>query len=180
MTQTEDTGSPEPKHADPLCLLLPLGLWLELPDTRANRRGIMILSRCLRRADGRPLVTYEHIAQALGYADRRHMHNYWAEFEACGRDLLAYLSRRKQVDAEVVVCCEQIWRVHPLWTPAQVQAEVVRRLPEKGALLSVQNIRTAGQQVGFLGVQQAVRRQVAEGPGARSRRRVDRGVVRAG
>ena len=76
---------------------------------------------------------------------------------------MAYLSRRKKVDAEVVVCCEQIWRVHPLWTPTQVQAEVVRRLPEKGALLSVQNIRTAGQQVGFLGVQQAVRRQVAEG-----------------
>ena len=42
-------------------------------------------------------------------------------------------------------------------------AEVVRRLPAKGATLSVPNIRTAGQQVGFLGIQQALRRQVAEG-----------------
>jgi len=163
MTQTEDTGSPAPKQAETLCLLLPLGLWLELPDTWTNRRGIMILLRCLRRADGRPLVTYEHIAQALGYADRRNVHNYWAEFEACGQDLLAYLRRRKKVDAEVVACCEQLWRAHPLWTPEQVHAEVVRRLPEKGATLSVPNIRTAGQQVGFVGVQQALRRQVAEG-----------------
>ncbi len=163
MTPKEDTGSPAPTQADPLCLLLPLGLWLEIPDTWANRRGIMILLRCLRRADGRPLVTYEHMAQALGYADRRNVHNYWAEFAACGHDLLAYLSRRKKVDAEVVACCEQIWQAHPLWSPVQVHAEVVRRLPQKGATLSVPNIRTAGQQVGFLGVQQTLRRQVAEG-----------------
>src|SRR5712691_5295490 len=163
MTPKEDTGSPAPTQADPLCLLLPLGLWLEIPDTWANRRGIMILLRCLRRDDGRPLVTYEHMAQALGYADRRNVHNYWAEFAACGHDLLAYLSRRKKVDAEVVACCEQIWQAHPLWSPVQVHAEVVRRLPQKGATLSVPNIRTAGQQVGFLGVQQTLRRQVAEG-----------------
>jgi hypothetical protein len=54
MTQTEDTGSSEPKHAAPLCLLLPWGLWLELPDTWANRRGIMIWLRSLRRAARRP------------------------------------------------------------------------------------------------------------------------------
>jgi hypothetical protein len=78
-------------------------------------------------------------------------------------DLGAYLRRRKEVDDEVVACCEQVWRAHPLWTPAQVHAEVVRRLPVKGATLSVPNIGTAGQQVGFLGTQQALRRQVAEG-----------------
>jgi hypothetical protein len=163
MTQTEDIGSPASKPAALLYLLLPLGLWLELPDTWANRRGIMILRRCLRRADGRPLVPDEHIAQALGYAERRNVHNYWAECEACGRELLAYLSRRKTVDAEVVACCEQIWQAHPLWPPAPVQAEIVRRLPEQGARLSVPNLRTAGQHVGFVGVQQALRRQVAEG-----------------
>ena len=40
---------------------------------------------------------------------------------------------------------------------------LIHRLPEKGATLSVDNIRTAGEQVGFLGVQQVLRRQVAEG-----------------
>jgi hypothetical protein len=163
MTQTDDTGLAASKPVPPWHVLLPVGLWLEVPDTWANRRGVMILLRWLRRADGRPLVTYDEIAQALGYADRRNVHNYGAEFEACDSDLLAYLRRRKKVDDEVVACCEQIWRAHPLWTPAQVHAEVVRRLPEKGATLSVPNIRTAGQHVGLVGVQQALRRQVAEG-----------------
>jgi transposase-like protein len=163
MTQTEDSGSTEPRQPATLCILLPMGLWFELPDTWANRRGAMILLRGLRRRDGWPLVTYEHLAHALGYADRRNVHNFWAEFEACGADLAAFFQRRKKVDAEVVAHCEQIWLAHPLWSCAQVLAEFRRRWPEPGALLSEQNIRTAGHQVGFLGIQQVLRRQLAEG-----------------
>src|SRR6266853_1741888 len=110
MTQTEESGSTAPRQPDTLCILLPMGLWFALPDTWANRRGAMILLRGLRRRDGWPLVTYEHLAQALGYADRRNVHNFWAE-------------------------------------------------SEPGALLSEQNLRTAGHQVGFLGIQQVLRRQ---------------------
>jgi hypothetical protein len=77
--------------------------------------------------------------------------------------LAAFLRRRKKVDAEVVARCEQIWTAHPLWTCAQVLAEFRRRWPEHGAQLSEPNIRTAGHQVGFLGVQQVLRRQLAEG-----------------
>jgi transposase-like protein len=44
-----------------------------------------------------------------------------------------------------------------------VLAEFRRRWPEHGAQLSEPNIRTAGHQVGFLGVQQVLRRQLAEG-----------------
>ena len=86
MPQSEDTGSAAPRHPETLQILLPRGLWCELPDTWANRRGAMILLRGLHRRDGWPLVTYEHLAHALGYADRRNVHNFWAEFEACGRD----------------------------------------------------------------------------------------------
>ena len=163
MTQTEESGSTAPRQPDTLCILLPMGLWFELPDTWANRRGAMILLRGLRRRDGWPLVTYEHLAQALGYADRRNVHNCWAECETCGGDLAAFLPRRKKVDAEVVARCESIWQAHPFWTCAQVLAEFRRRWPEQGAELSEQNMRTAGHQVGFLGVQQGLRRQLAEG-----------------
>jgi hypothetical protein len=123
----------------------------------------MIVLRGLHRRDGWPLVTSEHLAHALGSADRRNVHNFWAEFEACGSDLAAFVYRRKQVDAEVVARCEPIWKAHPLWTCAQVLAEFRRHWPDQGAALSEQHIRTAGQQVGFWGVQQALRRQVAEG-----------------
>jgi transposase-like protein len=163
MTQNHPNGSATPKPPEIFQLFLPMGLWFELPDTPANRRGAMILLRGLHRRDGWPLVTYEHLARELGYADRRNVHNFWAEFEACGGDLAAFLQRRKKVDAEVVARCEQLWKAHPLWRCAQVLDEFRKRWPECGAQLSEQNIRTAGHQVGFLGVQQVLRRQVAEG-----------------
>jgi hypothetical protein len=159
MTQTEESGSTEPRQPDTWCILLPMGLWCALPDTWANRRGAMILLRGLRRRAGWPLVTYAHLAQALGYADRRNVHNCWAEFEACGADLAAFLPRRKTVAAEVVAHCEQIWQAHPLWSCAQVLAECRRRWPAPGALVSEQHRRTAGHQVGFLGIPQVLRRQ---------------------
>ena len=101
--------------------------------------------------------------KALGYADRRNVHNFWAEFETCGGDRAAFIQRHKKVDAEVVARWESIWKAQPLWTCAQVLAECRRRWPEQGAELSAQNRRTAGHQVGFLGVQQGWRRQGAEG-----------------
>jgi hypothetical protein len=113
MTQNHPNGSATPKPPEIFQLFLPMGLWFELPDTPANRRGAMILLRGLHRRDGWPFVTYEHLARELGYADRRNVHNFWAELEDCGSDLAAFLPRRKKVDAEVVARCEQLWKAHP-------------------------------------------------------------------
>jgi hypothetical protein len=123
----------------------------------------MILLRGLRRRDGWPLVTYDHLARALGDADRRNVHHCWAEFAACGAALAAFFQRRKNVGAAVVAHCEQIWQVHPCWSGAQVLTEFRRRWPGPGAQLREQNIRTAGHQGGCLGGQQVLRRQLAEG-----------------
>jgi len=90
MTQSDPNGSAPPRPPDIFQIFLPMGLWFELPDTPANRRGAMILLRGLHRRDGWPLVTYERLAQQLGYTDRRNVHNFWAEFEACGSDLAAF------------------------------------------------------------------------------------------
>ena len=161
--QIEDTDFFESEQAESLQIRLPGGLWLEMADSWANRRGLMIFLRSLRGPDGRFLMTYEAIAGELGYADRRNVHNFWAEFEACGEDVEAYLRRKKKVDFEVIALCEQIWKAHPLWSGVQVYEELVRRFPERGADLSEQNVRTAGHQIGFLGVQQVLKRQLAEG-----------------
>lgn len=164
MTHIEkDTDFVEPGQVELLCIDLPGGLRLEVTDSWANRRGLMIFLRCLRGPDGQSWMTYEEIAQQFGYADRRNVHNFWMEFHACGEDLEAFLSRRKKVDAEVVALCEEIWKAHPLWSAGQVYAELVRCFPQQGEGLTEQNIRTAGHQVGFLGVQQVLRRQLTQG-----------------
>lgn len=158
----EDTAESGEEQVETLLLKLPGGLWVEMPETGSNRRGLMIFLRCLHTAEGRPLVTYEQLAEALGYADRRNVHNFWMEFKACG-DLEAFLVRRKKVDAEVVARCEQIWQRHPLWSAAQVYKEYKQRWPQQGVTLSEANIRTAGHQVDFLRIQSVLRRQLQEG-----------------
>lgn len=159
----KDTFTSIPDPAEWMWLTLPGGMWVEMPDTWANRRSLMIVLRCLRTAEGRPRVSFEQLAEKRGYADRRNVHNYWMEFESCGGDLEAYLARRKKVDAEVVARCEQLWQAHPLWSAAQVYEEYKQRWPEQGAGLSEANIRTAGPQSSFLKLQQILRRQLQEG-----------------
>ena len=159
----EDTDFFDLRQDESLQIKLPGGLWLEVADSWANRRGVMIFLRCLRRPDGRALLTYEEIARQLGYADRRNVHNFWMAYEACGEDLEAFLRRRKKVDKELVGLCEQIWEAHPLWTGVEVHAELVRRFPQQAEGVVLDNVHTAGHQIGFLGLQQVLRRQLREG-----------------
>lgn len=163
MTEYEDNGIEGGTQGERLILSLPDDLSLDVADSNANRRAIMILLRCLRRSDGTPFLTYDQLAAVLGYADRRNVHNYWMDFCASDQDLLAYLTRRKKVDADVVSVCEQLWYEHPLWSVRQMHAEVVARLGEEGMGLSEQNIRTAGGQVNFLKIQRRLKKQVQEG-----------------
>jgi hypothetical protein len=163
MPQREDPLDTIEKQTEWMPLKLPGGLWVEMPDTWSNRRGLMIVLRCLRTAEGYPLVTYERLAEGLGYRDRRNVHHFWMEFEACGSDLEAFLVRRQKINAQGVARCEQIWRAHPLWNAVQVHAEFMRRWPQQGAGLREANIRTAGPHIGFLGIQQVLRRQLQEG-----------------
>ena len=163
MTDMEDTLKLSEEPEKKVVLKLPDGLWVEMPDTGSNRRSLMIVLRCLRTSEGRRWVTYERLAEELGYADRRNVHNFWMEFEACGYDLEAFLVRRKKVDAQVVQRCESIWQAHPLWSAAQVYEEYQQRWPAHAATLREANIRTAGHQLSFLKLQQVVRRQLQEG-----------------
>jgi len=91
--EVEDTDFFELGQGEPLQIKLPGGLWLEMADSFANRRGLMVFLRCLRSPDGRPLMTYEGIAKEFGYPDRRNVHNFWMAYLSCGEDLGAYLSQ---------------------------------------------------------------------------------------
>ena len=166
MTQSEADGSAPPRPPKTLQILRPMGVWCARPDTWSNRRGAMSLLRGLHRRDGWPLVPYEPLAQALGYADRRTVPTFWAECETCGGALAAFLPRRKTVDAEVVARCASLWNAQPCWTCAPVLAAFRRRWSAHGAALRAQNMRTAGHQVGLGG---ANRGCVGSWPQARRR-----------
>ena len=164
-----------------LWLPLPGGLWVEMADSWANRRGRMIFLRCLRTAAGRPLVSYERLAEGLGYADRRNVHNFWMEFEACGSDLEAFLLRRKKIDGSgrgsmradlaspsLVECRPGAYRIR-----SSLAATGGRRC---GKLISARR----GHHIGFLGHPAGLASAVAGRLSGLPRRSADRAVAGSG
>ena len=66
----------------------------EFQDTGKNKKAVFVFLRSLCSPEsGKPLFTHETIARAFGYADRRNIQNYVGEFERCGEDFQAFLSR---------------------------------------------------------------------------------------
>ncbi len=65
-----------------------------LPATKVAKKMLMILLCLFVNEKGKSLLTYRQIAGLLGYPDRRNVNNYWREFDSCGRDMLAFLTRK--------------------------------------------------------------------------------------
>jgi hypothetical protein len=59
-------------------------LWCEFLDPWANRKVLFGVLRALRVPEtGKPLVTYQDLAEGFAYPDRRNIHNFLQEFQAC-------------------------------------------------------------------------------------------------
>jgi len=123
------------------------GFCIRFPDTGKNTRVLWLLLRGCYADDsgGKPLFTHEQIATAFGYKHRQNIQNFEQEFTKCGRDLLAYLQRKRKVDVSVVEAVAEVLRQHPLAPATDLCPLVQTRLdrPE----LTPANIRTALQQV---------------------------------
>ena len=57
MTHRQDRPDGTLEQEQRVCIRLTDEVRLEFPDTWTNRRGLMIFLRCLRDAEGRPLVS---------------------------------------------------------------------------------------------------------------------------
>ena len=78
--------------------------WLE--DTSSNRKAMVVLLRSLEDELGKPLFTYDQLAQVLESPNRQAAHEPMQEFEGCGGDMLDFLARKRKVDGEVVSAVE--------------------------------------------------------------------------
>jgi transposase-like protein len=117
-----------------------------LQDTWSNRKVLFILLRAFICVEtGKPLFTYQQLADVFGYRHRQNIQNFWQEWEQSGCDLRSYLQRRRKVDPEVVQAVREALRRRPLATAVHLCGEVAARLerPE----LTPANIRTALEEV---------------------------------
>jgi transposase-like protein len=99
-----------------------------LPDTAANRQGVVVFLRWLTDEGGKPLFTHQELAGVLDSANRQAAFNHLQEFNDCGRDFLFFLSRRKKLDSTVVQAIQAELLKDPFATCAQLQDRVNARL----------------------------------------------------
>jgi len=118
--------------------------WCEFLDTWANRKILFGVLRALRSPEtGKPLVTYQELAEGFAYPDRRNIHNFLQEFQACEADFEQYLRRKRKVDAAAAVT-EEV-RQAPLESESVLGERVAARLGRDD--LSSANIPAALEQV---------------------------------
>jgi hypothetical protein len=91
------------------------------------------------------VYTFQEIAEAFGYADRRNVHNYWREFVACGQEFFAFVRRKRKVDDIVVAAVEAELRTN-LWSSlSALCAGTNQRLGRSD--VTVANIQAALEQI---------------------------------
>jgi len=114
----------------------------ELADTKSNKKSCMVWLRGLRSPkNGKVLYTYQEIAEAFGYSDRRNVNNYWREFEACDKDMLNFLVRKRKVDRTVVEAVGEELKGNLQCSLSHLCTQVNDRLGRSD--LTPANIRTA-------------------------------------
>jgi len=142
--------------------------WGEFLDTWANRKVLFGVLRALRSPEtGKPLVTYQELAESVGYPDRRNGQNFLQECEACAEDFTGSLRRKRQVDAAVVAAVTVEVRQAPLALASALCQRVAGRLPR--AELSPANIHAALEPISCTVIREPLRRAGETGGGPRKK-----------
>jgi transposase-like protein len=130
-----------------ISITTPDGYW-ELPndEEKQNRKSLSIFLRAwCDPATGKPVFTYQQIADALGYGDRRDVHNFWRQFDDCGRQFRDFLHRKMKVDDTVVEAVKDELRKDLLISAPAICDQVSQKLERSD--LTEANIRAALEKV---------------------------------
>ncbi len=76
--------------------------WPNDEEKQNKKRVSIFLCAWCDPQSGKPLCTYQHIADALGYKARQDPDNFWRAFKACGKQFRDVLQRKMKVDDRVV------------------------------------------------------------------------------
>lgn len=134
----------------------------DIRDTWANRKVVFVILRTLRNPEtGKPLFTYQGLAEALGYADRRNRHNFWQEFQHRVEDFEAYLRRQRKVNVEVVEALVAEL-AHDLLADKEAFARGVKQRLKRNDL-SAANVAAGLEQISCAQIRGLLKQQVAAG-----------------
>ena len=133
-----------------------------LPLTASNRKAMIVFLRLLMNKTGKPLFTYKELSAIVGSNNRQASSGHMEHFCACDKDMLASLSRRRKVDAEVVEAVRlELLQNRLLQKCSELCATVNSRL--KRTDLTESNISAALDQIPYGSVHPELRNQLSNG-----------------
>jgi len=134
----------------------------EIHDTWENRKVWFVMLRGLRSPEsGKPLFSYQRIAEAFGYKARQNINNYVREYEQCDENLFDYLRHKRKVDPVVVEVVRDELVRDVLVKSGALRKRVNERLGREDVTSA--NIRVALEQIPCTVIRRRVLREIEEG-----------------
>jgi transposase-like protein len=134
---------------------------LTLSDTPENRQVAVVVLRCLRDAEDRPLFTLQQVAQIVESEHRQAAGCHVDTFRAGGETFKALVLRQRKVDEVVVEAVRAEVLREPLVETVELCRRVNARLGRED--LSVVNIEAALAQISCREVRRVLRGQLERG-----------------
>ncbi len=110
---------------------------------------------------GKPLLTYQAIADVFGYEDRRNINNVVREYTKCNENFFDDLRRKRNVDARVVEAVKEELRDNVLVKSDVLRDRVNQRLRRRD--LTSDNITAALEQIPCTAIRSIVLREIEKG-----------------
>lgn len=136
--------------------------YCNIHDTWENRKVWFVIVRSLcSPKTGKPLFSYQCIADAFKYKARQNINNYVREYEDCDENLFDYLRHKRKVDPVVVEAVRQELGKDGLVRTGELRIRVNQHLGRED--LSSENIRVALAQIPCTVIRATVLREIARG-----------------
>jgi len=132
-----------------------------LPDTICNRKSILVFLRLLRDDMGKPVFTFLELSELFGGNSRQAASGHVERFRNSGNDFLHFLTRKRKVDTQVVEAVTHELLADPLAKRVELQHRVNASLGRDD--LSTNNIKVALEQIPYITLRGAIRKQIASG-----------------
>lgn len=110
---------------------------------------------------GKPLFSYQRIADAFGYQASQNINNYVREYEQCDENLFDYLRHKRKVEPVVVEAVRTELSKDILAKTEVVRVQVNHRLGRHD--ITSDNIRVAFEQIPCTVIRQHAMRGLADG-----------------
>jgi transposase-like protein len=134
----------------------------DIHDTWENRKVWFVVLRALCCPEsGKPLFSYQAIADAFGYNARQNINNFVREYEQCDENLFDYLRHKRKVDPVVVEAVREEVRRDVLLPSGELRIRVNHRLGRDD--LTCANIRVALEQIPCSVIRGPMFREIAAG-----------------